>query len=106
MVYCYIYHESHRLAIVKAFKLDGYELIFHLEDHDPEHFHLSKKGEPWEVRIHFMLCTETHLETTPKRPSFWAKNYCPLKRAQAKELRASIVKHRAALLLEWESYSP
>ena len=48
---------------VAAFKLDGYELVFYPQDHEPKHFHLSQIGERWEITVLFMLCTPTYQKT-------------------------------------------
>jgi len=87
---------------VAAFALDGYELIFYPKDHAPEHFHLSQLGERWEMKILFMLCTQTHLEIRAKRPSRWPINYNPLSKSKTKELLLLIDQHKIALEAQWD----
>ena len=79
------------MATIKAFQLDGYELYFNYGDHDPPHFHLSQKGESWNIRVQFLECTDTHLAWTPNRP---------MPRIKKKELLEKISEHRQALIDE------
>ncbi len=82
---------------VSSFLLDGYELTFYPKDHEPEHFHLSKTGHRWEIKVLFMLCTETHSETRPKKPTWWNKNYNPLSKGKTKILLNLIFKAQSRL---------
>ncbi len=91
------------MSRVTCIQLDGYDLIFIPGDHTPEHFHLSKKGESWEVAVEFLFCTEKHLETRPVRPAFWKRNQHRLSGAILKQLREAIIANQAALLAEWEA---
>ncbi len=42
------------------YQIDGLEIKFYPNDHDPEHFHVLKKGE-WEIKVFFRLCDEINL---------------------------------------------
>lgn len=66
-----------------------------LTDHDPPHIHVKRRGE-WEIRVFFLLCTDTKLEFNCK----WGKKDPPAK-ALAAILKA-VVDHQAELLKEWE----
>ena len=90
------------MSCVLCFQFSGYDLIFIPGDHTPEHFHLSKKGESWEVALEFQLCTEQLLETRSVRPATWKSTEQPLKGKQLKDLCKHIVDNRLALLEEWE----
>lgn len=87
---------------VTAFVLDGYELTFYPKDHEPEHFHLSKIGYRWEISVLFILSTDIHLETRPKKPIWWKRNYNPLPKKETKILLHLIATHRKALKAQWD----
>jgi hypothetical protein len=90
------------MAKVAAFTLDGYELIFYPKDHKPEHFHLVRLGYLWEIKVLFMLCTNTHLEIRSKKPSWWAANYNPLPKNKTRILLELISEHQDALKAQWD----
>ena len=90
------------MAKVTAFTLDGYELVFYPKDHEPEHFHLFRLVHSWEIKVLFMLCTNSHLEIRRKRPSWWAINYNPLPKNKTKILLGLISEHREALKAQWD----
>lgn len=84
------------MARVKAFSVEGLDLRFFSNDHDPPHFHALHAGGGWEVSVHFLEASESML--VGFRP--------PARRMAARHRRALVNGaecHRAALLLEWES---
>jgi hypothetical protein len=93
--------EEGKMVKVAAFTLNGYEFVFYPQDHEPQHFHLSQIGERWEIRVLFMLCTPTSLETRPKRPSRWPANYNPLPKNKTRELLWMICQHKTELEAQW-----
>ena len=80
---------------VDAFTLDGLDLWFNSSDHLPPHIHVKRSGE-WEIRVFFLLCTDGRLEFNRK----WGRKDPPA--ATQATIREAVVKHRAALLGEWE----
>ncbi|MGA3212341.1 MAG: DUF4160 domain-containing protein [Terriglobales bacterium] len=81
---------------VEAFALAGIEVWFNSNDHIPPHFHAKRPGE-WEIRVFFLECTAGNLAFQIK----WGKKKGPLSGERAAML-AAVLKHRAALLKEWE----
>lgn len=90
------------MSPVTCIQLPGYDLIFIPGDHTPAHFHLSKKGESWNVAVEFLLCTEKHLETRAVRPATWKRNQHQLKGNNLKKLCKDISDNQDQLLVEWE----
>ena len=41
-------------------QIEGLEIKFYSNDHEPEHFHVRKKGE-WEIKVFFRLSNEMNL---------------------------------------------
>jgi len=80
---------------VAAFALDGLEIWFNSSDHLPPHIHVKQRGE-WEIRVFFLLCIDSRLEFNRK----WGKKD-PSAAIQA-AIREAVLRHRAALLGEWE----
>jgi Domain of unknown function (DUF4160) len=83
---------------VDAFSVPGIELWFNSSDHLPPHFHASRRGA-WEIRVFFLLCTETHLEWSLK----WKDRRRTVARRALRKLRAKAVQCRAELIAEWEA---
>jgi hypothetical protein len=84
-----------KLGIVRAFSVAGLDMWFNSHDHAPPHFHARRAGM-WEIRIYFLLCSE-HLTDYDVK---WGRS--PGGR-DLRALGAGAVKHRAALLEEWEA---
>jgi hypothetical protein len=82
---------------VEAFSIAGLDLWFNSSDHLPPHFHARRAGE-WEVRVFFLLCTDTHLETSVK----WRHRKRSIGRKHLETLREAAVQFREQLLEEWE----
>lgn len=80
---------------VEAFGLKGLKLWFNSSDHEPPHFHVTRRGT-WEIRVFFLFCTDTKLEFNRK----WGKSDPPARVQTA--IRKAIAGHRAELLREWE----
>ena len=81
---------------VDCFAIDGLELYFLSNDHEPQHFHVRKPGQ-WMIKVKFLLCVEGHLEYEQKYP----RSRRGPTRAERKLLLASVLEHREALTLEW-----
>jgi hypothetical protein len=82
---------------VEAFSIAGLDLWFNSSDHRPPHFHARRAGE-WEVRVFFLLCTDTHLEVSVK----WRDRRRHISRKHLEALRVAAVQFREPLLEEWE----
>jgi hypothetical protein len=87
-----------RVGRVDAFSVPGVELWFNSSDHLPPHYHASRRGE-WEIRVFFLLSTETHLDWSLK----WKDRRRAVQRSVLAQLREQSVKFRAELLAEWEA---
>lgn len=85
------------MGTVDAFAISGLDLWFNSSDHLPPHFHARRVGE-WEVRVFFLLCTETHMEWSMK----WMDKKRGIGRRDLEALRQGAVRFRAELLEEWE----
>lgn len=81
---------------VDAFSIAGLDLWFNSSDHLPPHFHARRAGE-WELRVFFLLCTETHLEVSLK----WADHKRAVSRSHIEALRRGAVQFSVELLQEW-----
>jgi hypothetical protein len=83
---------------VDAFSAAGLDLWFNSSDHLPPHFHARRAGE-WELRVFFLMCTETHLEVSLK----WMDRKRGVSRTHLEALREGAVRFRVELLKEWEA---
>ena len=79
---------------VEAFTLEGLKVWINSSD-QPQHIHIAMRGK-WEIRVFFLECTDGDLVFELK----WGRKG-PASAERATILRA-VVKHRVALLLEWE----
>lgn len=84
------------MARVKAFSVEGLDLRFFSNDHDPPHFHAFHRGGDWEVTVLFNEAPGQMLSRL--RPG-GARMRASHKRA----LLDGAENHRAELLIEWES---
>ena len=82
---------------VDAFSVAGLELWFNSSDHLPPHFHARRAGE-WELRVFFLLCTETHMDVSVK----WIDRKRGVSRKHLEALQEGAVRFRVELLDEWE----
>lgn len=82
---------------VDCCSIEGYELVFHSNDHLPPHVHVRKSGT-WEIRVNLMLSTEKELVFTLVWPRVGRG---PSGRDQ-RLIRALVVEYRAELLGEWD----
>ncbi len=80
---------------VDCFTLEGLQMTFNSSDHLPAHFHVRRPGT-WEIRVYFLLCSEGELRYEIK----WGTE--PPRRDK-REILDGVLKHRAALLTEWET---
>jgi hypothetical protein len=90
---------------VDAFTVSGLVLDFLSNDHMPPHFHATRRGE-WEAKIYIRTTTDGELDFDMKWPKTAGAG--PDGRTR-RTLRKLVVKHRAALLTEFEqkvSYTP
>jgi len=78
---------------VEVISINGVDLVFFSNDHNPPHFHAKKAGE-WEYRVYFMR-SENMLEAKWEEQRMTGK----LRR----ELIELVVANRLALLTEWEA---
>ena len=85
------------MPLVEAFSLDGVELWFNSADHEPAHFHVRRPGL-WEIRVSILATTEDELAFRERWPRYGARVSGRLQ----KRLRRLVVRHRVALLAEWE----
>ncbi len=88
------------MSKVKLFQLSDYDLFFHTRESrfEPPHFHITKPGESWKLKVLFMECTKSHLELEIE-PDHLSVN--PLPHNKSKELREQIATHQDALLTKW-----
>jgi len=66
------------------------------------HFHVTKSGEKWDVRVYFLTCTEGFLHMEYKRPRNPPANFDAISRAKRRELLELVLKHQAELFGEWQ----
>lgn len=88
------------MSKVQEFELNGYELFFHMRESrfEPPHFHITKPGESWKLKVLFMECTETHL-ALEIQPDHLSVNQLP--RNKVNELLHHILIHQDALHRRW-----
>jgi hypothetical protein len=79
-------------------QLPGLDLRFYSNDHDPEHFHATKKGA-WEIKVFFRTTTSKSLDFELK----WAIKSTGPSSTEQKKLRDYVETNRATLEEEWES---
>lgn len=79
---------------VDIISINGVELIFYSNDHDPPHFHAKKAGE-WEYKVHFMKAEKQMLEMLWENKS--------MKGSLRRELVEMVASNRRVLLAEWEA---
>ncbi len=79
-------------------QLDGIEILFHFNDHEPPHFHARKAG-CWGLKVYFKVSNDKHLEFEVK----WKLKGGP-NRKDLQRLREYIVKNRDVLEFEWEKF--
>ncbi len=77
-------------------QLQGLEISFYPNDHEPEHFHVRRQGE-WEMKVYFRLCTTKHLEFEEK----WKLKSTGPSKADKQKLREYVEQHRGHLEHEW-----
>lgn len=83
------------MAQVRAFDVGGIEMIFYSGDHEPPHFHASRRGE-WHARVFIQADRDEMIELI--RP--------PDAKIRGSDRRAivkGVEENRVALLAEWES---
>jgi hypothetical protein len=85
------------LGKVQSFKIDGLDLFFNSNDHNPPHFHARKSGS-WEIRVDILLSSiENGLVFTvkyPLNPEISSKD--------KKQILKLVLENRSTLLEEWE----
>ncbi len=84
------------MSKLRTFALDGLELFFNSQDHWPPHFHVRKPG-CWEIRVFFLSSEPKELDFKMK----WPLHKSPSSKEQS-EILKQVLKHRDALLQEWE----
>lgn len=82
---------------VDCCSLEGYELLFHSNDHGPPHMHVRRPFE-WDIRVALLLTTDRHLEYQVA----WPRKLRGPDRSVRKRICALVVEHREALLDEWD----
>lgn len=83
---------------VRALVIDGINLYFPSNNHEPPHFHAQKRDGAWLLKVYIMEPEEHMIEVI--RP--------PDARIHRKDRRAIIEgvnQHRLELILEWEALS-
>jgi hypothetical protein len=85
---------------VQAFEIDGLDLWFPSNDHEPSHFHAKRSGE-WEVRVHFLMNDREMIEVK------WLKSSkMRVSKQDKQEIIELVNAHRHQLLQEWERIHP
>ncbi|MFM7189245.1 MAG: DUF4160 domain-containing protein [Microcystaceae cyanobacterium] len=84
------------MSKLRTFALEGLDLFFNSHDHLPPHFHVRKPGH-WEIRVFFLVSDQHRLAFNIK----WPANKGPSSQEE-REILKQVLKHRAALLQEWE----
>jgi hypothetical protein len=84
------------MAKLKCFLINGLDLWFWPNDHDPPHFHAKRKGE-WELRVKFQESRENMLEIKWRRTKKTS-----ISTRDRKSLAEMVEKHRLEILKEWE----
>ena len=82
------------MARLKCFSIDGMELWFWSNDHEPPHFHAKRKQE-WEISVNF-LESESKMFVTK-----WQQKPCSSR--DKKALQHMVRKYRMQLIREWEN---
>ena len=77
---------------VACFEIAGLFCWFWSDDHDPPHFHVKRDGE-WEIKVKFVEGEEEMFEQK------WGDT--PSGKV-LRQLKKAVLRHRAALLAEWE----
>ena len=78
---------------VECFEIPGLYCWFWSNDHDPPHFHVKRDGE-WEIKVKFAEGEEEMFEQK------WGD--APSGKI-LRQLKKLVIRHRAALLAEWEA---
>ena len=82
---------------LQSFKIDGLDLSFNSNDHNPEHFHARKSGA-WEIRVYILLCNrENGLAFTsvyPPNPQISSKD--------KNKILKLVLENKSKLLIEWK----
>lgn len=85
------------MSQLEAFEIPGLVIVFYSNDHAPPHFHVKRRGE-WELRVFFLECTATHLESE----AVFSKKGKAINPTQRKDLCRLIQRHRRAVLRQWQ----
>jgi len=80
------------------YQLEGYEIFWYSNDHDPPHFNIEKRGH-WGIKIKFTLSTDKHLEFE----MVWQNQNRGPSSKEKKLFGEYIKQHQAHLLQEWET---
>jgi hypothetical protein len=81
------------VAVVKAFAIDGVEMWFWSNDHEPPHFHARRPGE-WSVDVYFLSDDDEMLRNL--RPVT-----AHMRRIDRRAIVGGAAAKRSALLREW-----
>ena len=79
------------------FPIDGYQIFWYSNDHDPPHFNIEKKGH-WAIRVKFTLSNDKNLEFD----IVWQNQTRGPSSKEQRLFRKYIKKHKEHLLKEWE----
>ncbi len=89
------------MPIVSAFAIEGLDIYFNSSDHRPAHFHVESAA--WHIRVYIDNSSkENGLLYDYKEPRYTAKHFQGIKRKQRQHLLANVIKHKDALLREWQ----
>ena len=83
---------------VNTFAIPGFDLWFNSSDHLPPHFH-ARKPDTWEIRVYFLLCTETSMIYDVK----WPPHDSGPSRKDRQPILNGVLENRTALLREWQT---
>ena len=82
---------------LQSFKIDGLDLFFNSNDHNPAHLHVRKLGA-WEIRVYILFCSkEDGLDFTavyPPNPQISSK--------EKNKILKLVLENKSKLLIEWK----
>ena len=82
---------------VESCSVEGFEMLFYSNDHNPPHVHIRKNGE-WEIVIDLLFTTRNELRYIVK----WPKSFLGPDAKMKKIFRKMICDNRASLISEFE----
>lgn len=92
------------MSKLRAFELEGYELVMYTRENinEPAHFNLKDRQRGLELKVWILASTEEEPDFLLVRPRFLPSKRSALDSSTKKKLGALIDQHRAELLAQWE----